>query len=55
LMATLSCILTLAFANSGWGETSWLFLVANAAIAADCAIRGQYGTRAPSASGLAHF
>ena len=37
------------------GEDRWLILVASAAIAADCAIRGQYGTKAPSAAGLAHF
>ncbi len=55
LMATLTCIVTLAFANSGWGDETWLVLIANAAIAADCAMRGQYGTKAPSAVGLAHF
>ena len=55
LMATLACIVTLAFANSGWGDETWLVLIANAAIAADCAMRGQYGTKAPSATGLAHF
>ena len=55
LMATLACIVTLAFANSGWGDETWLVLIANAAIAADCAMRGQYGTKAPSAVGLAHF
>jgi len=55
LMATLACVLTLAFTSSGWGEESWLLLLGTAAIAADSALRGQYRTNAPLANAQAHF
>ncbi len=55
LLAGFACVLTLAFTNSGWGEQSWVILVATAAIAADCALRGVYASRAPAAVGAAHF
>jgi len=55
LMASVACVLTLAFTSSGWGEEGWLLLLASGAISADCALRGQYRTRAPLANAQAHF
>ena len=55
LMATLACALSLALTSAGWGEESWLLLLATGAISADCALRGQYRTSAPFANAQAHF